>query len=69
MVMWKLKSCLQCGGDMFIGRDMYGWYAHCLQCAYQHELKDLAEFKETPVQREKELSRAGETQFKRRTVS
>ncbi|MFC1958216.1 hypothetical protein ACFLVQ_01440 [Chloroflexota bacterium] len=44
MVMWKLRSCPRCGGDMFIDKDMYGWKEQCLQCSYQSELKDLTEF-------------------------
>lgn len=45
MVMWKLKSCPRCGGDIFIYRNIDGWCEQCLQCSYQHELKELVEFK------------------------
>ena len=45
MVEWKFKSCPRCGGDIFIAKDIDGWYEQCLQCSYQRELKDLAEFK------------------------
>ena len=41
MVMWKLKSCPRCGGDMFIERENKNWYQHCLQCSYRSELKNL----------------------------
>ncbi len=46
MVMWKVRGCPRCGGDIFVDRDLNGWYEQCLQCSYQHELKHLAEFKE-----------------------
>ena len=59
MAMWKLKGCPRCGGDIFIDRDLDGWHEQCLQCAYQHELKDLAEFKEELSQREREPVGAG----------
>jgi ribosomal protein S27AE len=43
MVIWKLKSCPRCGGDIFLeGEDK--WYEDCLQCGYAHELKSLPEF-------------------------
>jgi ribosomal protein S27AE len=46
MVRWRLKSCPRCGGDVFIERDLDGWYEQCLQCSYRVDLKTLAEFKE-----------------------
>ncbi|MFC1861877.1 hypothetical protein ACFLX6_01100 [Chloroflexota bacterium] len=49
MVMWKLRRCPRCGGDIFVGSDLDGWYEQCLQCSYKHELKKLAEFKKQPV--------------------
>ncbi len=49
MGMWKLKSCPRCSGDIFIAKDLDGWYEQCLQCSYRHELKDIAEFKKQPV--------------------
>ncbi len=53
MVMWRFKSCPRCKGDMFIDRDLDGWYEQCLQCAYRGELKNLKEFKEQSAQQEK----------------
>lgn len=44
MVLWKLKSCPRCLGDLFISNDMDGWYEQCLQCSYRRELEDLNEF-------------------------
>lgn len=49
MVTWKLRKCPRCGGDIFIDRDLDGWHEQCLQCAYRHELKDIADFKRQPV--------------------
>jgi ribosomal protein S27AE len=62
MVMWKLKSCPRCGGDIFIDRDLDGWHEQCLQCSYRRELKKIAEFKEQPVP-------AGEARPKKEPVS
>jgi hypothetical protein len=41
MLHWKLKSCSRCGGDLFIDRDIDGWFEQCLQCSYRRELKEL----------------------------
>lgn len=49
MVMWKLKNCPRCKGDMFIYEDMDCWYEQCLQCSCRHELMELAKFKEQLV--------------------
>ena len=46
MLHWKLKSCSRCGGDLFIDRDMDGWFEQCLQCSYRKELREL---KKQPV--------------------
>ncbi len=53
MTMWRLRNCPKCGGDMFIDKDMYGWYEKCLQCAYQHDLRELSEFKKPAAQKAK----------------
>ncbi len=62
MVMWRLKSCPRCGGDVFIDRDLGGWYEQCLQCSYRRDLKSLAELKKQPVL-------AGESQPKKQAES
>ena len=49
MVMWRLKSCPRCGGDMFIGRDDF-WFQQCIQCSYKLELKSLDKFGKRPAQ-------------------
>lgn len=38
MLSWKLKKCIRCGGDVFIDRDIDGWFMECLQCARRVEL-------------------------------
>ena len=46
-MMWKLKSCPRCGGDVFVDRDVYeGWYEQCLQCGYRAALRNIADAKE-----------------------
>jgi DNA-directed RNA polymerase subunit M/transcription elongation factor TFIIS len=41
MLHWKLKNCTKCGGDLFIDKDLDGWFEQCLQCGYRKELKEL----------------------------
>jgi ribosomal protein S27AE len=41
MAVWKLKSCPRCGGDLFIQREVDGWYEECLLCGYQRDVSDL----------------------------
>ena len=59
MAMWKSKSCPRCGGDIFVDRDLEGWYEQCLQCGYRCELKSLDELKELSPETDKESARAG----------
>lgn len=49
MLKWRLKACARCNGDVFIDRDMDGWFEQCLQCSYRRELKDIKDFKKTTV--------------------
>ena len=49
MVMWKLKNCPRCGGDLFIDRDIDTWYVQCLQCSHRRELESLDELEQQPV--------------------
>jgi len=37
-VMWRLKGCPKCRGDLYVERDLSGWYEECLQCGYFREL-------------------------------
>jgi len=43
MAWWKFKSCPQCDGDVFIDRDLYGWYEQCIMCGYVYELRVMVE--------------------------
>lgn len=45
MVLWKLKKCPRCHGDLFLDKDPDGWYEQCLQCGYRQGMKALAEAK------------------------
>jgi len=38
MQIWRLKRCPRCEGDLFVDRDIWGWYEQCLQCSYVREL-------------------------------
>ncbi len=49
MVVWKLKSCPRCGGDLYIDRDINSWFAQCLQCSHWRELGGPADANESPV--------------------
>jgi len=53
MTMWELKKCPRCGGDMFIDRDIYGWYEKCLQCSYCCELRGLKEIQQSLARKDK----------------
>lgn len=70
MVMWKLKTCPRCQGDLFIDRDMDGWYEQCLQCGYRRGMRVVAQAKqEQPVPRPERLPSSGvETADKRRVA-
>jgi hypothetical protein len=37
------KRCPKCGGNILINSDEHGWYAHCLQCSYTHDLPPMVE--------------------------
>jgi hypothetical protein len=70
MVMWKLKTCPRCQGDLFIDKDFVGWYEQCLQCGFRRELKALVEPKQKqPVPETERLPSSGvDTPEKRRSV-
>ena len=50
----KLKGCPRCNGDIFIDRDIYGWYEQCLQCGYMSDLVSLVDMKEQLAEEERE---------------
>ena len=41
MVVWKLKKCPHCGGDVFIVRETAGWYEECLYCGNQRDVSAI----------------------------
>lgn len=41
--MWRFKSCLKCKGDVFLDKDIDGWYEQCLQCSYIQYLDSIFE--------------------------
>lgn len=49
MTMWKLRNCPRCQGDLFIDKDLDGWYEQCLQCGYRREMRAIAEVHKTPL--------------------
>lgn len=49
MVVWKLKSCPRCGGDLYIDRDIDSWFAQCLQCSHWRELGNSSKAQKLPV--------------------
>jgi len=46
MVKWKFRSCPRCDGDMFIDRDLYGWYEQCIQCGYARNLRSTVKLRQ-----------------------
>ncbi len=49
MVVWKLKSCERCGGDLYIDRDVDSWFSQCLQCSHWRELGGPPDTHELPM--------------------
>jgi DNA-directed RNA polymerase subunit M/transcription elongation factor TFIIS len=41
MAVWKLKSCPRCNRDIFIQREIDGWYEECLACGYRKDISKL----------------------------
>jgi len=48
MVLWKLKKCPRCHGDLFLDKDTDGWYEQCLQCGYRRGMKAITEASPVP---------------------
>jgi len=40
------KRCPKCGGNIFLDRDLYGWYEQCLQCSHTRYLETIIEIRE-----------------------
>ncbi len=54
MVMWKLKGCPKCQGDVFLEKDVSGWYERCLQCGYNRDMAVVVEVKQQPSGKKKQ---------------
>ncbi len=48
MAMWKPRRCPRCGGNIFLDRDVDGWYEQCFQCSCRNELMSTAEYEGRP---------------------
>ncbi len=57
--MWRLKGCPKCKGDIFVDRDIDGWYERCLQCGYNQDVETIVEVKGQPSVRKRKLATAG----------
>ena len=71
MVMWKLKTCPRCHGDLFIDKDYTGgWFEQCLQCGFRREMKAIVEpMRKQPAPETERLPGSGiDTPEKRREV-
>jgi len=66
MAKWDLKKCPRCGGNMFVDRDIYGWYEKCLQCGYCCELRGLDEFGQNPARKDQRPVETPEHELRRR---
>lgn len=41
MAIWQLKNCPRCTGDIFVQREIDGWYGECLKCGYRRDVTNL----------------------------
>jgi len=57
MVKWKFRSCSRCDGDIFIDRDLYGWFEQCIQCGYNRDLRNTVKLGQQQMRSEKEKER------------
>lgn len=57
MASWKLKGCPRCDGDIFIDRDLYGWFEQCIQCGYTRDLRSTVKLGQQQAWSEKEEER------------
>ena len=66
---WRLKSCPRCKGDLFLERDIYGWYEQCLQCGHMKDLDPIYEAKlkakEMPTKWERDAEKPGKSKKKK----
>lgn len=48
-MMWKIKECPKCRGDMFVDIDEDGMFNHCLQCGYVGNIESSCPVPEGPL--------------------
>ena len=41
MAIWKSKSSPRCAGDIFVQRELDGWYEECPACGYTRDISNL----------------------------
>ena len=41
---FSFKRYPRCGGNIFMDKDIYGWYEQCLQCGRSSDLPEFGEF-------------------------
>jgi hypothetical protein len=54
MLSWQ--SCPKCKGNIYIDRDVYGWFVECLMCGFSHDLEELGISQDESIQVELKLS-------------
>ena len=69
MVMWRLKSCPRCNGDIFINKEADGRYEHCLLCGYVRDVTRYFTTDKATIPPDDEDSRKNSPDGSRRTVS
>ena len=40
------KRCSKCGGNLYVDKDLYGWYEQCLQCGFTCDLEGIIDARE-----------------------
>ena len=61
MVKWKFRSCPRCNGDIFVDKDLRGWFEQCLQCSYARDLGSTTKLEQQKAWIEKEKERRAKT--------
>ena len=51
-MLFMLKSCPKCQGDMFVDKDEFDYQMKCLQCSYSRELENWPEMEKRPDRKE-----------------
>jgi hypothetical protein len=54
--MWKIKACPRCNGDLYMEKEIDGWYESCLQCGHRREMEELHCYKNVKQQVHLQLS-------------